>query len=480
MDSLETPNISPLEREGYMQQHLLVKRFFSVRYGLAILIFLSNAILATQIFSLSIAIIAMVNHTVQLNQSNDSTKEYPSVTTDTGDPVYEWSPEIQGFLLTSSFYGSIITTIPSGYLAGVLGGKKIAGLSLFISSVLSLLIPLAADYGLPYLFLIRTLQGLAQGMSMGGLSAFWPKWAPPLERSQLSTIGLSGLTMGNFIVIFVGGLLCEYPGWRSIFYIFGGIGCVYCIIWFPLVYDDPKNHPFISESEKEYIISSMTGQVNSPSWSLPFKAMIKSLAIWAILVSCSCRFWLVSNLTSSLPMILDNMFNFNYQKNGFLSSLPIITSWIGVVLGGQVADFFLSKKILTLIRVRKLFTFLGMAFPSLFTVAIPYVNSITAIAFLTLASTISSLCFSGIMVNPLDIAPRYTSFILGLVNVFLIISGLVSPVVTGLFINQDTESGWKNVFFLSSAINLLGMIFYLIFGKADIQEWAKESRLTRF
>lgn len=44
---------------------------------------------------------------------------------------------------------------------------------------------------------------------------------------------------------------------------------------------------------------------------------------------------------------------------------------------------------------------------------------------------------------------------------------------------QDSESGWRNVFFLSAAVNMFGLIFYLIFGQAEIQSWAKERTLTR-
>lgn len=44
---------------------------------------------------------------------------------------------------------------------------------------------------------------------------------------------------------------------------------------------------------------------------------------------------------------------------------------------------------------------------------------------------------------------------------------------------QDSVSGWRNVFFLSAAVNVFGLAFYLTFGQAEIQDWAKERTLTR-
>lgn len=56
---------------------------------------------------------------------------------------------------------------------------------------------------------------------------------------------------------------------------------------------------------------------------------------------------------------------------------------------------------------------------------------------------------------------------------------VIVPTVSGFLLSQDPEFGWRNVFFLLFAINLSGLIFYLIFGEADVQDWAKERKLTR-
>uniref|UniRef100_A0A4X2K5B2 Major facilitator superfamily (MFS) profile domain-containing protein n=1 Tax=Vombatus ursinus TaxID=29139 RepID=A0A4X2K5B2_VOMUR len=458
-----------------------VPGFWSVRYGLAIIIHFCLFVTTSQNLSLSIAIVAMVNSTCQSNQTNISTEMCRALWNYAQRvPAYDWSPEIQGIILSSITYGQIITLTPSGYFAGVLGARKIFMIGLFISSVLSFLIPLAAAQGVAYIILTRTAQGLAQGMELGASPSFWVKWAPPLERSRISSITSSGTILGIFTVLLVGGFICQSLGWPYIFYIFGGIGCVCCVIWFSLVYDDPINHPYISESEKEYITFSLAGENSSPSWSLPVSAMIRSLPLWAIIITGFCRFWLVTNLTISLPLLINIMFDFDIKNNGILSALPSIAAWICITLGSQMADFLLSKKILSLVVVRKLFTVLGMLLPSVFITAVPYVSSITAITLLMLSMGISCLCYSGFMINSLDIAPRYASFLMGLGGVFTMIPGILSPTVTGYLIKQDSVSGWKNVFLLSAAINLAGMIIYVIFGRADIQDWAKEERLTRF
>lgn len=48
-------------------------------------------------------------------------------------------------------------------------------------------------------------------------------------------------------------------------------------------------------------------------------------------------------------------------QSGMLSSLPHISGCVCIILGGLLADFLLSRKILRLIVIRKLFTTIGEA-----------------------------------------------------------------------------------------------------------------------
>ncbi|XP_053459008.1 probable small intestine urate exporter isoform X1 [Nycticebus coucang] len=472
------------------QQQFSRRGFCSFRHGMAFILQLCNFSIYAQQMNLSITISAMVNNTnspFQPNASiegpapdsqhywNETSKEFKAVA-----PVYDWSPEIQGIILSSLNYGSWLAPIPSGYVAGIFGAKYVVGAGLFISSVLTLFIPLAADAGVTLLVVLRVVQGIAQVMVLTGQYSIWVKWAPPLERSQLTSIAASGSMLGSFITLLVGGLLCQTIGWPYVFYIFGGIGCACCLLWFLFIYDDPMDHPFISTGEKTYIMCSLAQQDCLPGWSLPIKAMIKSLPLWAILVSYFCEYWLFYTLMAYTPTYISSVLEVNLTDSGILSALPFAVSCICIILGGLLADFLLSKKILRLIIIRKLFTAIGVLFPSIILVSLTWVRSshIVTMTFLVLSSAASSLLELGVLVNFLDIAPRYTGFLKGLSQVFAHIAGAISPTVAGFFIGQDSEFGWRNVFLLSAAINIPGLAFYLIFGCADVQDWAKEQMLT--
>uniref|UniRef100_A0A6I8N7U3 Major facilitator superfamily (MFS) profile domain-containing protein n=1 Tax=Ornithorhynchus anatinus TaxID=9258 RepID=A0A6I8N7U3_ORNAN len=391
--------------------------------------------------------------------------------------VYDWSSETQGVILSAIFYGYLLTQIPGGYLAGLLGGKLVAGAGLLVSSALTLLTPLASDLGAAYLVGLRVAQGMAQGVIIPAQFTLWAKWAPPLERSRLVNFSSAGISFGIFLTLIVGGVISHSLGWPSIFYIFGGVGCVCCLLWFSLVYKDPQSHPFIGASEKEFITSSLTQQGSSHGRTVPISAMLTSLPLWAISVAFFSNYWLYITLLTSLPMYMKTVLHFNIREGGFLSSLPYIASWFSGSLVGLLADLLLSKNICSLITLRKLFSALGktMLIPSAFLVAVSYMDSnyITAVVLLTLSLVIRSLSGAGCLINHMDIAPRFAGFLQGVTSTFGTISGVITPSAVGFFTSQDASAGWRKVFFLSAAINLFGLIFYVIFGKVEIQDWAR-------
>jgi MFS family permease len=76
---------------------------------------------------------------------------------------YKWDNIIKGNLLASFFWGYVITQIPAGPLAQRFGPKILLTLSVFICSLFTILMPVAAEVGgWGLLCGTRVIQGLAQ------------------------------------------------------------------------------------------------------------------------------------------------------------------------------------------------------------------------------------------------------------------------------------------------------------------------------
>uniref|UniRef100_A0A8C0IF87 Solute carrier family 17 member 4 n=1 Tax=Bubo bubo TaxID=30461 RepID=A0A8C0IF87_BUBBB len=419
----------------------------SARCGLTLVLHISLFMAYALRVSLSIAIVAMTNSSHPHGCSGSAPhSSYPGFAQDfclPQAPVYSWSAETQGIILSSFFYGYGLTQALGGYCSGLVGGKPILGSGLLLSSVLTLLVPRAAELGVSFLIGLQVLLGLAEGVIFPAQYTLWAKWAPPLERSRLMNIADAGCTFGTFFALLVAGIICQSLGWPFVFYIFGAVGCAWCLCWFLLVYEDPAHHPWISAGEQEYIMSSLAHQGSSHGHSLPLVAMAKSLPLWAITIACFCTDWLFYMLLTSMPTFMSTVLHFDLRE-------------VSAALTGSSPPW--------------------MLLPAAFLVAVPYIgcSSTVVVVLLTLALTIISLTGAGININHIDIAPRYAGFLLGITNTFGIVAGIIAPTAVGLLVGQDLQTGWRNAFFISAALNLFGLIFYIAFGSGTIQDWARE------
>ncbi|CAI5691422.1 unnamed protein product [Oreochromis niloticus] len=460
-------------------------RCCSARFNLAFLIFLGFTVVYVLRVNLSVAMVAMVNNTAPDPAGNHSIIDIcplPSGHKNTSDnfqqpagvPQYNWDSKTQGWLLGAFFFGYLCTQIPGGYLAGQYGGKIFLGLGVLGTAVLTLLTPLAAKWGSYWLFALRVLEGFGEGVTYPAMMALWTRWAPPLERSRLTTLSASGGSFGAFVALPLTGYICQMLGWPAVFYICGGAGCLWAVFWFIFVSDDPRTHRRISEEERDYIITSIGPQGTVHGWSLPFMSMILSIHLWAIFITQMCSTWAFYTLLTSLPTYMNVILHFDLQSNGFLSALPYLGSGLSVWLSGVAADALIERQVFSVTVVRKIFTLVGMFLPSVFLVAVIYAgcNHILIITFLTLSLTLGGCSAAGVFINQIDIAPRYAGFLFGITNTFGSIPGAVAPIVTGYFTEDHTLAGWAKVFWLTAGISAGGAVIYTLFGTGRVQPWA--------
>ncbi|KAM8901675.1 LOW QUALITY PROTEIN: putative small intestine urate exporter [Lycaon pictus] len=335
---------------------LLVSSFCLVRHGLALIVHLCNFLILSQQMNLSIAMPATVNNTTLLGPLNAS-MERPS--TDSQDswnemrfsviqaPTCDWSPEVQGIILSSINYVSILAPIPTGYIAGIFEAKYLVGVGLLFSSILTFFIPLAADAGVALLMVLQIVQGIAQVMVLTS-QYIWVKWAPPLEKNQLIRIAVSDASLYN-----------------------------------PLSHFGPQNQGIRS---RIFMQEMQIGCMNSDSSHCDPQLIGED---W-------CGSSEVCTLLISGP------------QSRILSALLISIAFISTILGGLLADFLLSRKILRLMTIRKFSTAIGVVVPSVVLVSLHWVRSnlSTSMVSLALSSATTTFCYAGALINFLDIAPQ--------------------------------------------------------------------------
>uniref|UniRef100_A0A8B9TH97 Solute carrier family 17 member 8 n=1 Tax=Anas platyrhynchos TaxID=8839 RepID=A0A8B9TH97_ANAPL len=408
--------------------------------------------------NLGVAIVEMVNNsTVYVNGKPELQKAQ-----------FNWDPETVGLIHGSFFWGYIVTQIPGGFISNKLAANRVFGAAIFLTSTLNMFIPSAARVHYGCVMFVRILQGLVEGVTYPACHGMWSKWAPPLERSRLATTSFCGSYAGAVVAMPLAGVLVQYIGWSSVFYIYGMFGIVWYLFWLLHAYESPAAHPTITSEERIYIETSIgegASLASANKFSTPWKRFFTSMPVYAIIVANFCRSWTFYLLLISQPAYFEEVFGFAISKVGLLSAVPHMVMTIIVPIGGQLADFLRSRKILTTTTVRKVMNCGGFGMEATLLLVVGYSHTKgVAISFLVLAVGFSGFAISGFNVNHLDIAPRYAS--------------MVCPLIVGAMTKHKTREEWQNVFLIAALVHYSGVIFYAIFASGEKQEWADPENLN--
>ncbi len=254
-------------------------------------------------------------------------------------------------------------------------------------------------------------------MAFPSAHSLFAKWAPQNERSRMVSFALTGYLFGTVLANFVSGYLAVHFGWSSIFYVFGSLGLIWYVIWIAIVKKSPEKDRFISKIEKKYIIENRGSppKLQSPPW----KNLFTSLPILAIAIAQFSSNWGFYTLLTQLPSYLRDTLEFDLKATGYCSSIPFLALMIILPISGLIADYLKIREILTVTQIRKSFTSFSFLIQGSTLLVLGYLtNWVWCIIFVTISVGSGAFSLTGFLVNPLDLAPQYSSVIVGITNTF--------------------------------------------------------------
>jgi len=439
--------------------------------------------------NLSVAIIAMVNHTAVAGSHHDDHGDVNGTTEvddcDTGekkekaameDGPFAWDENVQGLVLASYFYGYILTQVGGGWVAEKFSAKHVFGGGAVLNIIGTMLTPLASKLSYTFLLALRVIMGIGGGVTLPAMHVLVAKWAPPNERSKIASTVYAGMTLGTLCSLPFSGVLAAEISWEWVFYVQGILSCIWYVLWLFFVFDSPTLHPRITKSEKHMIESSLGTVKDAVKPSVPWKAVWTSMPMWAILVAHTCGNWGWYMLLVKLPTYMRYILKFDIKSNAGLSAVPFLCNWVFTMANATVMDTLRNKGIINTTTARKISTGLASVPPAIGLILVTYVgcNTGLAVALLTLSTMFVGGMYSGFLANHIDIAPPFAGTLMGITNTCATISGIVVPSVVGYIThNNQTVEAWRTIFFITMGIFGFEVVFYTLFASGELQEWAK-------
>jgi MFS transporter, ACS family, glucarate transporter len=432
---------------------------------------------------------------------------------------FNLSDQQLGWLFTAFALAYALFEVPSGWMGDVFGPRRtliriVLWWSLF-TALTGVIFPTPSWPWLAFaaMFLVRFLFGMGEAGAYPNIARSFHNWFPFQERGfAQGTVWMAGRFAGGMSSFAVLALMIHTVTsdgqsvvlWRHAFWIFGGLGVIWCVVFWWWFRDRPEQHPRVNTAELALIggqprvesggwkvegkanISSSTlppppstldpftaeeemlAQEGESHANVPWGRLLGSINLWllCLMYFCSSYGWYF-NITW-LPKYLESIYGVSKETHGFwtmslLSGLPLLLGSLACLFGGLLTDAFIRR---TGDRKwgRRLFGALGHG-----VCALCYFASLGAsspwlfVLAIALAAFWNDLTMGAAWASCIDIGGRYSGIVSGCMNTVGNFGGAVAGITTGLVLDLFEPYGWTVNFLIFGGVYVVAMLLWLRF-----------------
>ncbi len=234
-----------------------------------------------------------------------------------------------------------ISQLVSGKIYDKIGTRKGFVMSALIWGTADMLTSLARGVG--SLSFFRVLLGLGEAGPWPGTVKSNAEWFPVKERALAQGLFGAGGSIGNILAPIVISMLFIKFGWQNTFIIVGSLGILWIIPWLILNKKKPAEHPWITDEEREYILSGQPENKLQNDVAKSWSELLQDKKSYSVILG---RFFLDPiwwMFVAWLPVYLTNKFKLDIKQVAFSAWVPYVGAAIGAITGGWFSGYLIRK-----------------------------------------------------------------------------------------------------------------------------------------
>jgi ACS family hexuronate transporter-like MFS transporter len=353
------------------------------------------------------------------------------------------------FNWTETDFAHIVTAFQAAYAFGLLffgwlidktGTKLGYSLTVIFWSVAGMLHALARSaFGFG---LARVGLGLGEAGNFPAAVKTVAEWFPKKERAVATGIFNAGTSIGVVIALVIVPWILSHYGWHEVFWITGGFGFVWLLLWL-IYYDIPAKQKRLSAEEYEFITTGQNKALSDAAAGQPAKwlKLFTFPQTWAYITGKALidpiywffLFWLPSYFASS--------FNLDLKKPSPELMIIYAATTIGSIGGGYLSSRLIKKGMPTL-KARKivLLAFAALEISVIFTQFATVIWA--AVALLSLAVALHQAWATTVFTMASDLFPKQAvSSVVGIGGMAGAVGGMLFPLLVGWLLDTYKAAG---------------------------------------
>ncbi|MCL2028295.1 MAG: MFS transporter [Bacteroidales bacterium] len=250
--------------------------------------------------------------------------------------TYAWLANI--FLLC---YG--ISQFFSGRLYDKIGVRKGFVVSAVVWGAADMMASLARGFG--SLAFFRGLLGLGEAGPWPGTTKSNAEWFPQKERATAQGLFGAAASVGSILAPIVISLLFLAFDWKLTFLLLGSLGIIWCIPWLIVNKKGPKEHPWITDEEREYILTGQPEAAIAPGQdrTKSYGEILGNPKNYSVILGrlfLDPIWWM---FITWLPIYLLQVHDLNLKEVAATAWVPFLGAAIGSILGGVMSSSLIKR-----------------------------------------------------------------------------------------------------------------------------------------
>lgn len=310
----------------------------------------------------------------------------------------------------------------------------------------------------------RMMLGLGEAGPWPGATKSNAEWFPQKERAFAQGLFNAAASIGSILAPIIILMLYLSLGWKLTFVVVGGLGILWVIPWLIINKKGPKEHPWITDEERHYILSNQPEAISTTvdrgkSWG----ELLRNKKNYSVILG---RFFLDPiwwMFVTFLPLYLVDQFGLNIKELAFSAWVPYVGAMLGSLAGGWFSGYLIRGG-KTIDKARKTAMLVGgiIIVPSvILSVLAP--NAVVAVLLMALVLGGFQFTMTNIQTIPSDLhGGKSVGSLAGLGGA----AAVLGTIIAILFAGQIAS--WSLLFGLLAALVPLSLIsIYLTAGKIE-------------
>lgn len=378
---------------------------------------------------------------------------------------YNLTKQESGWIASSFFVTYALLQVPGGRLGQVWGMRRALPLFCLVCSAGTGAFALAG--GMSGMIGARMAMGAGQGGVFPCTTSIVKRWFPLSRRAIANGSVTSLMQFGAIFASVVTGLLAPRYGWRFTFALFTLPGILWSIWFFLWFRDDPRDHPGVNPAELKLledggaIEPAARGQPPEPiPWSTlllnPTLALICAQQVFRGAGYIFYGSWFTTFLREGRHVE-------HLEQAGLLTTLPILATAVGSILGGWLSDLVLVKTGSKRLSRQWLSAASQLACALIVLLAYPVKDPLLAVSIISAGAFCAAIAGPIAYTVTIDLGGRHVPTVFGLMNMWGNVGAALFPLAVPLLVGEGTDANWNPVLFMFSGIYVAAALCWMAF-----------------